>query len=153
LTVTPDSSGKQWHLTKPFSMNSDKLGKITCPKGMTTDFASIPPLNLFGVAGAIIGLLGGIPWIVAIGLFVAAIAHTLQHIGSYTKAAVIHDYLYGQRVFSRADCDAVLLEGMIACGTSKWKRIAIYGNVRLFGWTCWHGRRWNEYRKKINTHK
>jgi len=146
LVVVPCEDGHHWTLVKKFQFESDKLGTITCPKNMVTDFASIPPLNLIGVVAAIIGLIMGWSPFVGLALFVIMIAHLLLPTGSYTRAATIHDFLYSDRSLSRSDCDMVLYEAMVACKTIWWKRYLIWFNVRLFGWACWHGRRWKAYR-------
>lgn len=106
---------------------------LTAPAGMTTDFASIP--RVF--------------WPV------------LPPDGEYAFAAVIHDDCYktrgsfawrwpnapastpafigltGRPALSRAECDQVLREGMVALHVSAWKVSVIYGAVHDFGWIGW----------------
>lgn len=85
-------------------------GEIVVPKGFKTDFASIPR-----------------------GLW-----NILPPIGSYDKAAVLHDFLYQTNGVTRKQADDVLLEAMTVSGTSKWVRWAIYSGVRIGGWVVWN---------------
>lgn len=86
---------------------------ITVPAGFITDLASIPqPM-----------------WVV------------LPPIGSYDKAAVVHDYLYRYNGVSRLEADQVLLQGMKDLGVPGWKVWTIYAGVRVGG-----GVRWSYYR-------
>lgn len=63
--------------------------------------------------------------------------------GKYRKIAVVHDQLYRTDGLStRAQADAVFLEGMKFSGCAWWQRTAMYLAVRLNGW-----RTWREYRK------
>lgn len=151
LIASPENDGRHWILKKRFQYQSSNFGKITCPKGMVTDFASIPPLNLIGVFFALVSTIFFPSVISLIGLilslFVISISHLLRPTGSYTRAATIHDFLYSDRTRCRSDCDGILYEAMLVCGTIWWKRWLIWFNVRIFGWACWHGRRWTAYRK------
>ncbi len=82
---------------------------ITVPAGFQTDFASVPrPF-----------------W----GLFPPD--------GVYTKAAVIHDYLYDTRITSRLVADAIFLEAMGVLGVGHAQRLMIFAAVRCFGWRHW----------------
>jgi hypothetical protein len=102
--------------------------RVVVPVGFRTDFASIPPpfRNLF------------------------------SQIGPWTKAAVVHDYLYnGGWVMqfmedpesdalyevhhdpSRAESDSIFLEGMKVLKVAWWKRYPIYLAVRVFGWLAY----------------
>ena len=53
--------------------------------------------------------------------------------GRYAKAAIIHDYLYDQAVGSKAFADTTFYEAMGVLGVPKWRRVAMYWAVRLFG--------------------
>jgi len=82
--------------------------EVTVPKGFVTDFASIPrPL-----------------WSV------------FPPCGKYTKAAIVHDYLYTRQGCSRFLADAVFREIMFQLKVPYWKRILIYYAVRFFGGYC-----------------
>jgi len=96
----------EWEIYEDLTYEDDKLGiKVTVPKGQTTDFASIP--RIF--------------WPI------------LPPVGRYSRAAVVHDYLYRHGLFTRKDCDLVFLHAMEELNVAKWKRIAMYWAVRLFG--------------------
>ena len=96
----------EWEIYEGFTYQDDKLGiKITVPKSQTTDFASIPPVF----------------WPI------------LPPVGRYSKAAVVHDYLYRHGLFTRKDCDLIFLHAMEELNVAKWKRIIMFWVVRLFG--------------------
>lgn len=107
-----------WELLADFSYISDRLrGIVVVPKGMITDFASIPR-SVWGVISP------DDPMI----LF----------------PSVIHDYLYSVkgvlpdgRTYSREDADAVLREAMEACGAESLMREAVYQAVRSGGASHW----------------
>ena len=61
--------------------------------------------------------------------------------GSYTPAAVVHDYLYRTGLTDRATADRIFIEAMKHCGTWKVVRGAIYATVRAFGWMFFNGRK------------
>jgi hypothetical protein len=65
----------------------------------------------------------------------------LPPVGSYDKAAVVHDWLYRNNGITRSEADQVLNQGMIDLGVREWKRKIIYSGVRLGGW-----KPWNNYR-------
>ena len=103
----------EWEICKEFSYQDDKLGiKVTVPKGAKTDFASIP--RVF--------------WPI------------LPPVGRYSKAAVVHDYLYRNGLFTRKDCDLVFLHAMEELNVAKWKRVIMYRAVRLFGKSAYKGK-------------
>lgn len=56
--------------------------------------------------------------------------------GRYSRAAVVHDFLYRSKGFSRAIADAIFLEAMKDLGVKRWKRWAMYLAVRCFGWVA-----------------
>ena len=96
----------EWEIYEELSYLDDKLGiKVTVPKGAKTDFVSIP--RIF--------------WPI------------LPPVGRYSKAAVVHDYLYRHGLFTRKDCDLIFLHAMEELNVAKWKRIVMYWAVRLFG--------------------
>jgi hypothetical protein len=84
---------------------------ITVPKGFVTDFASIPqPLWSFG----------------------------LSPNGKYSKAAIIHDYLYWTQLCTRLQADNILMIAMKESRVSPTTRQLIYGGVRLGGSKAWN---------------
>jgi hypothetical protein len=104
-------------LCAPLIYRSAKLSRsITVPEGFVTDFASVPRVL----------------W------------NILPPLASYTRAAVVHDFLYVHNGMSRGDADAVLLEAMEITGVSRPTRMSIYLGVRLGGWKPWNQYRRNE---------
>ena len=100
------SDGDEWVLDQPLVYNSDILGKmITVPRGFKTDFASVPRLPLSYA-------------------FFGNVAH---------KAAVVHDFLYQEKLVERKLADDVFYEAMEASGVWAWRRWPMYWAVRLFG--------------------
>lgn len=97
---------RKWRLTKPLMYHSVLLDMtIIVQSGFMTDFASVPRIPfIWWVAGA-----------------------TAQ------RAAIIHDYLYRAKRYSRKVCDQVFLEAMKATGISLMQRYIMYWAVRAFG--------------------
>ena len=105
--------GKKWKVIAPFryrvgSRYSDEI--IDVEAGSITNFASIP--RLF--------------WII--------VGHPA---GKYGKAAVIHDELYSNHIYSRKRSDQIFYEAMGVSKVSLWKRKVIYRTVRMFGMFAW----------------
>lgn len=102
--------GKNWIVQEPFSYrvgssNSNEI--ITVPIGYITDFASIPRIFWF------------------------IIGHPSE---KYGKAAVIHDLLYTNHIYSRKRSDEIFYEAMGVLKVKLWKRKVIYRAVRMFGY-------------------
>lgn len=113
LIVQPLDDGMHWVLVESFEYRigaKDSGEIINIPKGFITNFASVPRglWNIFP------------PW------------------DKYGKAAVLHDYLYHVKRFTRKRCDDIFLEAMEVLGVSKWKRLVIYYAVKLAGWKAWN---------------
>ena len=53
--------------------------------------------------------------------------------GLFSKAAVVHDYLYQSKLVSRAIADLVFKEAMIVLGVHPMKAQVFYLAVRCFG--------------------
>jgi hypothetical protein len=108
-----------YEVTQDFPYESDKFGRtIVVPAGLVTDFASIPRgvWELLDPEDPIIA------W-----------------------PSVIHDYLYtchgtlpDGTTYTREMADAVLREGMEACGASSLMRESVYQAVEDFGGSHWH---------------
>ena len=86
--------------------------RIVVPKGFVTDFASTPEsLRSFGLS---------------------------PH-GRYSRAALIHDYLYWSQGCTRAQADRLLVIAMKETNVGSFDEFAIYHGVNLGG-----ERRWND---------
>jgi len=92
--------------------------EIIIPKGLETDFASIPRFfwRLFP-----------------------------PHLKKYRQGAVVHDYLYMTKdvVTSRAFADAEFRRMLIMKKTPKWQAWLFWAVIRLFG-----NKNWKNYKKK-----
>jgi len=101
--------GTIWRLSKPFIYYSDLCGEekrewIRVPMGFITDFASIPQIL----------------WIIE------------RPTGLHGKAAVLHDWLYQNGLYTRKVCDMIFREAMEVSGVEPWRREAMYYAVRTF---------------------
>lgn len=99
--------GKWFEVIQAFAyIGSDaiSIGMTTVPKGVKTDFASIPR---------------GFRWIIA-------------RVGKYGKAAVLHDYICEAKIGSRKYADRVFLDAMKTLGVGWWKRRTMYAGVRAY---------------------
>jgi hypothetical protein len=95
-----------WEVHQPLIFVSDITGTTyTVPVGFTTDFSSVPRVP-----------------------FVFDIMGDCAH-----EAATLHDWLYTEKVESRAKADHILVEAAIATGVPSWKAWAMYLAVRAFG--------------------
>ena len=88
---------------------------VTVPREFVTDLASIP----------------------------RAIRSMVTKDGPNRWAAIVHDYLYslkgkGPKGLPRKVCDDIFMEAMIDLKVPKWKRMAMYRGVRLWGWRTWN---------------
>lgn len=104
-----------WRVLTPFSYKISETDWVTVPAGYLTDGASVPKIfwNIIP------------PW------------------GEYGQAAVVHDILceyltvirngVPQRI-SRAQCDRILHEAMVALQVPVFKRTAIYSAVCMYRW-------------------
>lgn len=113
LIVSPLPDGLRWKLEEPFEyhIGHENSGEIVyVPEGFITDFASIPKIFYSLVGGPT---------------------------GRYTRAAVVHDYLYVRGTYSRKRTDEIFYEAMTILKVSYWKRKAMYFAVRLGGRTPW----------------
>lgn len=114
LHVRVLSSGRRFALSLAFVAYVG-VDKYTVPAGFVTDFASVPR-----------------------GLW-----NILPPFGRYSRAAVLHDWMYHTGIVNRARADRIFLEGMAALGVSWAKRWAMYFGVRVGGWV-----RWNQCRRE-----
>lgn len=127
--------GIKWEVRAPFEYHLGALGsteRILIPIGFITDFASIP----------------------------RALWSLLPPSGAYGKAAVVHDWMYQNRIVTvmwpdtdtavrarlcnRGEADHALLEGMQVLGIGWLTRSIIYSGVRSGGWHSWNRYRTEE---------
>lgn len=57
----------------------------------------------------------------------------LPKLGKYSKAAVLHDYLYVIAYKNKKFADLTFLEAMMVLNVPSWKRYLMYHAVRTFG--------------------
>lgn len=101
-------SGREWELLEDLEYHvggPDSTDVIIVPKGYQTDFASVPKAF----------------W----GIF--------PPFGRYSSASVIHDFLYGNRLRPRKECDKIFLEAMEVMEVNWITRHTMYRAVRIFG--------------------
>ena len=53
--------------------------------------------------------------------------------GKYSKAAIVHDYVYSNALGTKKQADKIFYEAMGVLGVPKWKRILMYWAVRVGG--------------------
>lgn len=107
----------EWELVEPLDYLHEPSGRyIIAPAGFQMDLASIPRV----------------------------VRPLIPVHGLYTRAAVIHDWLYANKGdvpagnFSRAEADRVFLDAMGELGVGWFKRRAMYAAVRTGGWLAWN---------------
>ncbi|TWC21120.1 MULTISPECIES: DUF1353 domain-containing protein [unclassified Pseudomonas] len=88
----------------------DELGAITVPGGFVTDFASVKALH---------------------NVFLFVLYALVAGYGNY--ASTVHDWLYVQATYPRAQCDQVLYRALRAEGVAKWRAALFWAGVRLGG--------------------
>ncbi len=150
LSMSPMSDGVSQRLNQPFSFLATGGTLITVPTSFVTDLASIPHVQWIGAALQVFAfLLEALRcgrWtlgISSLGLLFIILSPYLQHAGKYTKAAVVHDWLYRTRALPRWHADWLFLEMMKLLKVSAWQRWIIFLNVRAFGWIAWRNeKRW-----------
>jgi hypothetical protein len=106
------------HKDIQYQLSNKKI--IIIPKGMETDFATIPRFfwRLFP-----------------------------PHLKKYRRGAIVHDYLYMTEdvVTSRAFADAEFRRILINQSTPKWQAWLFWLVIRLFG-----NKRWNKYKQNAS---
>lgn len=151
LVTKPLPDGTSRQLVAALKFRDAQGGLHVVPTGFITDFASVPDLARIAVwlLIVIVPLSWVILWfehwrcfiavdcLIAFALWVAAIAHRLSGDPLIDAAAVVHDYEYRVTRSNRMYADLLLWQGMVATDRPTWKRVIIWGNVRLFGWKPW----------------
>jgi hypothetical protein len=115
LDVEVLPNGTSVRLIRSFRARLHDGSPVIVPRGFVTDFASVPRLFWRILP----------PW------------------GTYSPAAVVHDYLYATGRFPRKKADQAFLCLMKALGVPRWKRTVMYWGVRLGGsiaWNAWRKR-------------
>jgi hypothetical protein len=110
--VSPFADQTTWLLIRPFRyqiLNTTLV--IDVPAGFVTDFASIPR-----------------------GLWALASPH-----GFYSRASIIHDFLYWDQRCTREQADRIMQIAMEESAVSFAERQAIYAGVRAGGQSSWDG--------------
>lgn len=92
---------RRWVLLEPLEYKG-KIESFTVPKGFKTDFATVPVV---------------FTWLV-------------PRYGLYTKAAILHDYLYDTKVVNKADADGIFRRVMRELGVSFLRRWMMWAAVR-----------------------
>lgn len=113
-TVRPFADHREWVLVEPLEYVIGQSGvSITVPHGFVTDFASIPQPF----------------W------------SLLSPHGLYSKAAIVHDYLYWSQLCTRQQADNIFLIAMKESGVAPAQQLDIYAGVRAGGGAAWNANR------------
>ena len=109
LTIKP-VNGDEWELTLPLEYQTLRGKRIVVEPGFQMDLASIPRIftPLFPVHG------------------------------KWTRAAVVHDWLYANEIGEREDADRIFKDAMKELGVPAWRRWMMWAAVRAGGWTYWN---------------
>lgn len=102
--VVKELGADTWQLLKPL-IYKGKHQTFTVPAGFKTDFASIPP----------------------------ALAWLGSRYGVYSKAAILHDYLWDSKDVNRSDVDGIFRRTMRELGVSFLRRWVMWAAVRTSG--------------------
>ena len=118
--VLPFGDNANWILMRDMNYRIGNTKEvITVPQGFVTDFASIPPkLAVFGLS---------------------------PH-GQFSRAAVIHDFLYWAQPCSKDQADRLLLIAMKESSVGKFDAFAVYEGVHNFGNSSWES---NKNQRKL----
>jgi hypothetical protein len=117
--------GRRSKLLSELTFASSSLDRVICvPVGFETDFASVPRI------------------------FWSIIPPT----GSYSPAAVIHDFLYRTKnIASRKQADAVMYEALVDLHIAWWLRQLIYWGLWIGGRFAYKGSRWVGFHKRTSS--
>lgn len=111
-SVVAFGNNKAWFVYKedmPYKIGKTK-DKIVVPSGFVTDYASIPELF----------------WL-----------FDLSPHEQYSRAAIIHDYLYWSQVCTQEQADRLMFIAMQESKVGWLRRWLVYGAVKLFGGSSW----------------
>lgn len=104
------TDGRRWRVLQDFHFRG-KDRSVTVPAGFVTDFASTPRWAWWLLP----------PW------------------GKYGRAALVHDFCYSAQFTTKAEADAVFLEGMRLSGVGRLRARVMFLAVALFGGAAWRG--------------
>lgn len=110
-TVRPFGNNKAWITVEDMIYRIGKTNhEIIVPRGFVTDFASIPqPLWSLGLS---------------------------PH-DQYSRAAVVHDFLYWSQGCTREQADRLMVIAMKESAVGSFDEIAVYTSVAAFGESAW----------------
>lgn len=109
-SLIPFDDGEYWVLGNPLVFTIRETGqRIVVPRGFVTDFATVP--RIF--------------W-----------TFFPKH-GEYTRAAIVHDYLYWQQACTREQADELFDIVMEDSEVDSTSRFTIYAAVRVWGDDAW----------------
>ena len=103
------ADGRRARLLEAFEVRLPDGRLVQVPAGFVVDFASTPRIL----------------WSI------------LPPRGRYSRAAVVHDWLYRTQGVSRKYADDVFLWMMEELEVPLWKRRVMYRGVRVWGWRTW----------------
>lgn len=103
------SDGEHYELVNPLIWQAWDERKVVVPTGFITDMTSVPQVF----------------W------------NILPPSGKYTRAAVVHDWLYRAQEVTRSQADEYFREAMHDIGVNKLQRAIIFAQVRMWGWIAW----------------
>lgn len=101
---------KFWKLKKSIDIQLSNGEAITIPEGMMTDLSSVPKFL----------------WSI------------VRPFGNFILAALVHDYLYIYKPYSRAFADKEMLLISNKINRNKLDNYTRYVFVRAFGWIVWY---------------
>ena len=108
--VRPSGNNRAFILLEPMTYMIGTSGvRITVPSGFVTDYASIPE-RLWSIYS--------------------------PH-DQYSRAAIVHDYLYWSQLCTRAQADNLLMIAMKESDVPEKTRQIVYSGVHLFGKASW----------------
>lgn len=110
LGAADERDDGKWIVMQDLVYESDVAGRtFIVPAGFATDLASVPRLP-------IVYLLTG---------------------GKANSAAVVHDWIYTNKMVPRAVADAVLREASYVTYVDHWRANLMWAGVRVFGSSHW----------------
>ncbi len=122
-SLSPDGRSL-WAIQESMTYTTHAGDKITLPKGMVTDLASIPR-----ILSSVLPPDG--PWVEI------AVFHDLLYKTQGTGVYHGHPSITRATPYSRKEADQILRDGMGDLGISGWRSWAIYNGVRVGGGAGW----------------